>query len=67
MEIGYRHIDTAQVYFNEAGVGAGVRNCGVSRDALFVVSKVAAEHKTYEAAARSIDETLKKWGLIISI
>lgn len=63
VEIGYRHIDTAQAYFNEAGVGAGVRNCGVSRDALFVVSKVAAEHKTYEAAARSIDETLKKMGL----
>ena len=63
VEIGYRHIDTAQAYFNEAGVGAGVRNCGVSRDVLFVVSKVAAEHKTYEAAARSIDETLKKMGL----
>ena len=63
VEIGYRHIDTAQAYFNEAGVGAGVRNCGVPRDALFVVSKVAAEHKTYEAAARSIDETLKKMGL----
>lgn len=63
VEIGYRHIDTAQAYFSEAGVGAEVRNCGVSRDALFVVSKVAAEHKTYEAAARSIDETLKKMGL----
>ncbi len=63
VEIGYRHIDTAQAYFNETGVGAGVRNCGVSRDSLFVVSKVAAEHKTYEAAARSIDETLEKMGL----
>lgn len=63
VEIGYRHIDTAQAYFNEAGVGAGVRNCGVSRDSLFVVSKVAAEHKTYEAASRSIDETLEKMGL----
>lgn len=63
VQLGYRHIDTAQAYGNEAGVGAGVRNCGVPREELFVVSKVAAEHKTYEAAAKSIDETLEKMGL----
>lgn len=63
VQIGYRHIDTAQAYANEAGVGAGVRNCGVPREELFVVSKVAAEHKTYEAAAKSINETLEKMGL----
>lgn len=63
VQIGYRHIDTAQAYDNEAGVGAGVRNCGVPRTELFVVSKVAAEHKTYETAAKSIDETLAKMGL----
>ncbi len=60
---GYRHIDTAQAYGNEAGVGEGVRTCGVPRAELFVTSKVAAEAKTYEAAARSIDETLEKMGL----
>lgn len=49
-EIGYRLIDTAQAYGNERGVGEGVRNCGVPREELFVVSKVAAEHKTYEEA-----------------
>lgn len=63
IEIGYRHIDTAQAYENEAGVGEGIRICGVNRDKLFVVSKVAAEHKTYESAAASIDETLKKMEL----
>lgn len=63
VQIGYRHIDTAQAYFNEAGVGAGVRNCGIPREELFVVSKVAAEHKTYEDAANSIDETLNKMRL----
>lgn len=63
VQLGYRHIDTAQAYGNEAGVGAGVRNCGVPREELFVVSKVAAEHKTYEAAAKSIDETLEKMGI----
>ena len=61
--LGYRHIDTAQAYGNERGVGEGVRTCGVPREELFVVSKVAAEHKTYEAAAASIDETLAKMGL----
>lgn len=39
--MGYRHIDTAQAYGNEAGVGEGVRACGVARDELFVTSKVA--------------------------
>ena len=43
-------IDTAQAYGNERGVGEGVRTCGVPREELFVVSKVAAEHKTYEQA-----------------
>ena len=62
-ELGYRHIDTAQAYGNERGVGEGVRNCGIPREELFVVSKVAAEHKTYESAAASIDETLSKMGL----
>ena len=62
-QLGYRHIDTAQAYGNERGVGEGVRTCGVPREELFVVSKVAAEHKTYESAAASIDETLRKTGL----
>ena len=62
-KLGYRHFDTAQAYGNERGVGEGVRTCGVPREELFVVSKVAAEHKTYEAAKQSIDETLAKTGL----
>lgn len=61
--LGYRHIDTAQAYGNERGVGEGVRTCSVPREELFVVSKVAAEHKTYESAAASIEETLAKMGL----
>lgn len=61
--LGYRHFDTAQAYGNERGVGEGIRNCGISREELFVVSKVAAEHKTYEDAKQGIDETLKKMGL----
>ena len=61
--IGYRHVDTAQAYANERGVGEGIRTCGIPREELFVTSKVAAEHKTYEAAAASIDETLRQMEL----
>ena len=63
VKIGYRHIDTAQAYGNERGVGEGVRTCGIPREELFVVSKVAAEHKTYEEAKAGIDGTLEKMGL----
>jgi len=63
VKVGYRHIDTAQAYQNEAGVGEGVRTCGIPRTELFITSKVAAEHKSYEATARSIDETLKRMQL----
>ena len=61
--LGYRLIDTAQAYGNERGVGEGVRTCGLPREQLFVASKVAAELKSYDEAARSIDETLAKMGL----
>lgn len=61
--MGYRHIDTAQAYGNERGVGEGVRTCGIPREEIFITSKVAAEHKTYESAAKSIDESLAKLGM----
>lgn len=61
--MGYRHIDTAQAYGNERGVGEGVRTCGIPREEIFVTSKVAAEHKTYESATKSIDESLAKLGM----
>lgn len=63
VDAGYRLIDTAQAYGNERGVGEGVRNCGLKREDIFVASKVAAEHKTYEEAKAGIDETLEKMGL----
>lgn len=63
VKIGYRNIDTAQAYGNERGVGEGIRTCGIPREELFVGSKVAAEIKSYDAAVKSIDETLEKMGL----
>ncbi len=52
VKAGYRLIDTAQAYGNERGVGEGIRTGGVQREELFVVSKVAAGHKTYEDKCR---------------
>lgn len=63
ISIGYRHIDTAQAYMNESGVGKGVRSSDVAREELFITTKVAAEAKNYKAVAQSIDESLAKIGL----
>lgn len=62
ISMGYRHIDTAQAYGNEQGVGEGIRLSGVPREQIFVTSKVAAEHKSCQAAAESIDGTLRAMG-----
>jgi diketogulonate reductase-like aldo/keto reductase len=61
--IGYRHIDTAQAYGNENGVGEGIKACGLKREELFVTTKLAAEIKSYKEAVASIDGSLKKLGL----
>lgn len=63
VDIGYRHVDTAQAYGNERGVGEGIRTCGIDRKDIFVTSKVAAENKSYAAAMESIDKTLETMGL----
>jgi diketogulonate reductase-like aldo/keto reductase len=62
-KIGYRHIDTAQAYRNEKGVGEGIRACGVKREEMFVTTKLAAEVKSYDEALASIDASLKTLGL----
>jgi diketogulonate reductase-like aldo/keto reductase len=62
-KIGYRHIDTAQAYRNESGIGDGIRACGVKREDMFVSTKLAAEVKSYKKAVKSIDKSLKKLGL----
>ncbi len=61
--IGYRHIDTAQAYQNERGVGEGIRACGVKREKLFVTTKLAAEAKAYKKAVSLIDQSLAKMEL----
>lgn len=59
VKIGYRHIDTAQAYQNEQGVGEGIRTSGVSRKEMFVTTKLGAEVKSYTEAVASIDSSLK--------
>ncbi len=63
VDAGYRHIDTAQAYMNEGGVGEGIRTCGVPREDLFIVTKLAAEIKDYAGAIAAIDGSLQKMGL----
>ncbi|MDB5725526.1 MAG: 2,5-diketo-D-gluconic acid reductase [Novosphingobium sp.] len=62
-EVGYRHIDTAQAYGNERGVGEGLRGSGIPRDQFFVTTKLAAECKSYAEAGERIDGSLRALGL----
>lgn len=59
LEIGYRHIDTAEMYQNEKGVGEGIRNSGISRGDVFITSKLNNGYHTPEDARRAFEETLK--------
>lgn len=63
VKLGYRHIDTAQAYANEEGVGEGIRTCGVDRADIFVTTKLAAEIKSYKEAVASIEHSLEVMGL----
>ena len=63
IEAGYRHIDTAQAYGNEVGVGQGIKDSGIKREDIFVTTKVMAEYKTYKEAKESIDFSLQRLGL----
>jgi 2,5-diketo-D-gluconate reductase A len=62
LDIGYRHIDTAEMYQNEEGVGHGVRDSGLDRADVFVTSKLNNGFHEPDAARRAFDETLSKLG-----
>lgn len=63
IEVGYRHIDTAQAYGNEEGIGKALKEINIPREELFITTKVMAEYKDYKSAKKSIDESLQKLGL----
>lgn len=62
IEAGYRHIDTAQAYFNEEAVGEGIRRSGIARDQLFLTTKVWLDSYGEEAAYESVKISLDKLG-----
>jgi 2,5-diketo-D-gluconate reductase A len=62
LEVGYRHIDTAQMYGNEKGVGEAVRNSGIPREEVFVTSKLNNNRQSRDDILRSFDESLAQLG-----
>lgn len=62
LEIGYRGIDTASLYGNEAGIGRAVRESGVPRDELFIASKVWNTEQGYESTLRSFQGSIERLG-----
>ena len=60
LKLGYRHVDTAQAYENEAEVGEGIRKSGVKRDAIFLTTKVWHTNFRADALERSVEESLAK-------
>ncbi|MEM8999142.1 MAG: aldo/keto reductase [Bacteroidota bacterium] len=63
LETGYRHIDTAAVYKNEEGVGQGIKESKVQREAIFVVSKVWNSDQGYDATIRAFEASLDRLGM----
>ena len=62
LDIGYRHIDTAQMYGNEKGVGEGIRDAGIDRGQVFVTSKLNNGFHRPDDARRTFDQTLTELG-----
>jgi 2,5-diketo-D-gluconate reductase B len=63
IKIGYRHIDDAQMYFNEELVGKGIRESGVPREELFIATKVSPSFLKPDDVKRTTKESLRKLGL----
>jgi len=63
IESGYRHVDTASIYKNEEGVGQGIKEANVSREDIFVVSKVWNDDQGYDSTLSAFDESLKRLDL----
>lgn len=63
LEIGYRHLDTAAGYYNEAGVGAAVRASGLPREEVFVTTKLRNGDQGFDAALRAFEDSRRELGL----
>lgn len=60
IQAGFRHVDTAASYMNEAAVGQGIKNSGVAREQLFVTTKLWVQHAGYEHTQKAIDDSLRR-------
>lgn len=63
LSVGYRGIDTASLYGNEEGIGAAIRRSGVSRDELFVTTKVWNDEQGYEGTLQALGRSLTRLGI----
>lgn len=63
LEMGYRHIDTAEFYRNEEAVGQGIRGSGLDREELFVTSKVWSTHFRRDQVRKACEDSLRRLGL----
>jgi diketogulonate reductase-like aldo/keto reductase len=63
LRLGYRHIDTARAYYNEASVGRAVHDSGMAREDIYVTSKLPAEAKDYDTAHAEFETTMSEIGL----
>jgi diketogulonate reductase-like aldo/keto reductase len=63
LDTGYRHIDTAKLYQNEAGVGAAIAESGIPRDELFVTTKVWNSEQGFDSALASFEASMDRLGL----
>ncbi|MET0784237.1 MAG: aldo/keto reductase [Leifsonia flava] len=63
LEVGYRHLDTAKVYGNEAGVGKAIADSGIARDELFVTTKLWNDDQGTQSALDAFDRSLEQLGL----
>lgn len=60
LKVGYRHLDTAQSYFNEEELGSAIVKSGIPREEIFLTTKVWIEHYGYEETKKSVFESLRK-------
>lgn len=63
LRLGYRHIDTARIYGNEADVGAAIRDSGIPREHVFITTKLWNDDQGYDAALRAFDASAKRLGV----
>mgnify|MGYP002564947582 FL=1 len=63
LDLGYRHIDTANAYFNEVAVGKAVKATCIKREDLFITSKLFPQSYPYEQCKEDIDATLERLGM----